>query len=388
MLDQAQRGRFYLPGLVLILTLGLLLAACAAEPTSTPAAGQVAPQPTITHRLAQVKTSTPPPIATASPRPSATATPPPTATWVPLPSPYPSPTGPGRGDVPVVGLGDAWTLAAVGKAVFVDVRPRANFEEERIPDAISMPVDEVSQRYAELPTDRLLIFYCNCQAEVESIEGALAAMEGGLEQVAVLQGGWQAWLRAGYQVEGTRVSGPAGSAEGRTLGSPNAPITMVEFSDFQCPYCAQYALETLPQIEEQYIETGLVYYVFKDLPLPFHAHAQKAAEASHCAAAQNRFWEMHDLLFTYQEQWSALDEAGTLAAFTTYAAELELDVAAFEACLSSGQFAEQVTRDQWEAERAGVQMVPSFFIGDRRSAGAYPFAEFQRLLEAELAEQE
>jgi protein-disulfide isomerase len=377
-LEQVPGVRSCLLGLVL--TLGLLLAACGAEPTTTSAADQLAPQPTITYRLAQVKTSTPPPIATV--------TPPPTATWVPLPSPYPSPTGPGRADVPVVGLGDAWTLAAEGQAVFVDVRPWVNYEEERIPDAISMPVDEVSQRYAELPTDRLLIFYCNCQAEVESIEGALAAMEGGLGQVAALQGGWQAWLRAGYQVEGTKVSGPAGSAEGRTLGNPDAPVTMVEFSDFQCPYCAQYALETLPQIEVQYIETGLVYYVFKDLPLPFHAHAQKAAEASHCAAAQDRFWEMHDLLFENQAQWAALDGAGALAAFATYAAQLELDEAAFEACLSSGQFAEKVARDQSEAERAGVQMVPSFFINDRRSAGAYPFAEFQRLLEAELAKQE
>jgi protein-disulfide isomerase len=385
-LDQVQRGRFYLPGLVLILT--LLLAACGAGPTPVPGAGRARPGATITYRPARVRTSTPELTATVTRPLTATPTPRPTATWVPLPSPYPSATGPGRSDVPLLGLGDAWTLAAVGQAVFVDVRPRANYEQERIPDAISMPVGEVSQRVAELPTDRLLILYCNCKAEAESIEGALTAMEGGLTRVAVLQGGWQAWLQAGYQVEGSQVSGEAISADGRALGSPDAPVVMVEFSDFQCPYCAQYALETLPLIEERYIETGLVYYIFKDLPLSFHAQAQKAAEASHCAAAQDRFWEMHDLLFKNQAQWSALDEAGALAAFATYAAELELDVAAFEACLSSGEFAELVTRNQWEAERVGVQMVPSFLINERRSAGAYPFAEFQRLLEAELAKQE
>ncbi len=376
--DWVQERRLRWTCLLLLLTLSL--AACGAGPP--PEAAQATVGPATTRLVAHLRTPTP---AT----PTATPTRPPTATWVPLPSPHPTAMDglSGRGDVPLVGLGDAWTLAAVGKAVFVDVRPLANYEQERIPGAISMPVGEVTQRYGELPTDQLLIFYCNCRAEAESTQAALAALEKGLNQVAVLQGGWQAWLQAGYLVEGTNFASDPYATAGRVLGSPGAPITMVEFSDFQCPYCAQYALETLPQIKESYIETGLVYYIFKDLPLPIHPHAQKAAEASRCAGAQDSFWEMHGLLFKDQEQWSALDEAGALAAFAAYAGELGLDLPSFEACLSSGDFADLVVRDQWEAERAGVQLAPAFLINDRRTAGAYPFSEFERLIEAELAKE-
>jgi protein-disulfide isomerase len=368
-------------GLWLPLTLALLLVGCGAKPT--PEATQATGGPTSTRQIAYVRTSTPAP-------PAATATRAPTATWVPLPSPHPTAVDsqPSRADVPLVGLGDAWTLAAEGKASFVDVRPPANYEQERIPGAISMPVGEVAQRYHQLPADRLLIFYCNCKAEAKSIEAALAAIANGLTQVAVLDGGWQAWLRAGYLVEGTNVASVSYTAANRVLGSPDAPITMVEFSDFQCPYCARYALETLPQIEEQYVETGLVYYIFKDLPLPIHSLAQKAAEASRCAGVQDSFWEMHRLLFESQEQWSALDQAGALVTFATYARELDLDVPDFEACLTSGEFADQVLGEQEEAERAGVQVVPAFLINGRRMAGAYPFAEFERLIEAELAQEE
>jgi predicted DsbA family dithiol-disulfide isomerase len=95
---------------------------------------------------------------------------------------------------------------------------------------------------------------------------------------------------------------------------------------------------------------------------------------------------MHELLFEYQAEWSALDEAGAMAAFVTYAQELELDAKAFETCLASGEFSEAVTRDQWEAERLGVTAVPAFLINDRRAAGAYPYAEFERLIEEELAQ--
>ena len=368
MLDRMWKRDLILPWL--LLSIALVLAACGAG--ATPEAGPANTEPA----AAQAMSTTPRP-------PTPTATRSPTPTWVSIPSPAPTATDNG---VAVVSVGEAWTLAAVDKAVFVDVRPLANYEEERIPDAISMPVDEVDKRYKELPDDRLLIFYCNCKNEAESTEAALAAQAHGLEQVAVLQGGLEAWLRAGYAVEGSRVQGDLEAAADRVMGSPDAPITMVEFSDFQCPYCADYALNTLPQIVENYVETGLVRYVFKDLPLAFHQHAEKAAEASRCAGAQDSFWPMHELLFEHQAEWSDLDESGAMTAFIDYAQELDLDVKAFETCLASGQFAKAVTRDQWDAERLGVTMVPAFLINDRRSAGAYPYAEFERLIEEELAQ--
>lgn len=381
-----RKSNFVLPWL--LLSLALILAACGAAPTLE--AGKRAAEPATTDRAAQVETATS--VASATPRP--TTTPRPTPTWMPLPSPPPTDSGPGRGDVPLLGVGEAWALAASGEAVFVDVRPRGNYEQEHIPDAVSMPAaeasmpaDQVAERYEELPDDRLLIFYCNCKAEVGSIEAALAALEQGREQVAALHGGWQAWLQAGYPVAGASVESEREVAPERAMGSPDAPITMVEFSEFQCPYCAMYSLETLPQIVETYVDTGLVRYVFKDLPLPFHPHAQKAAEAGRCAGAQDRFWPMHDLLFEHQEAWSALDEAGALAAFVGYADELGLDRVRFQECLASGEFSEAVARDQSEAERLGIRAVPSFLINDQRMAGAYPFADFQRLIEAELAQE-
>lgn len=131
-----------------------------------------------------------------------------------------------------------------------------------------------------------------------------------------------------------------------------------------------------------------MYYIFKDLPLPSHPSAQKAAEAGRCAGAQDSFWEMHHSLFEYQEQWSTVDEGRAQAAFATYAGQLGLDVPSFETCLSSGEYGDLVARDQEEAERTGVQGVPAFLIGSRRTAGAYPFVVFERLIEAELGNAE
>lgn len=354
--------------------LALLLSACGANSTADGVRATI--EATAIDALAQADTVTPRP-------PTPTPTRAPTPTWVPLPSPAPTATDDG---VSLVNVGEAWALMAADEAALVDVRPPGNYKEERIAGSISMPLDEIAERWQELPADRLLIFYCHCKAEVESIEAALVALREGLPQVAALLGGWEAWLRAGYPVDGSKVQGNLETAVDRVLGSPDAPITMVEFSDFQCPYCADYALETLPQIVENYVESGRVRYVFKDLPLPFHQHAQKAAEASRCAGAQDAFWPMHDLLFGYQAEWSVLDEAGALAAFVAYAGGLELDVKAFEACLVSGEFAQAVARDQGDAKRLGVQAVPAFLINDRRTAGAYPYTEFERLIEEELAQ--
>ncbi len=145
-------------------------------------------------------------------------------------------------------------------------------------------------------------------------------------------------------------------------------------------------LQTLPKIKSEYIDTGKVRYVFKDFPLAFHANAQMAAEASRCAGAQDAYWPMHDLLFENQSEWSGLGPKEALEAFVGYARGLELDVAAFETCLESRQFAAQIARDAQEGQRAGVRGTPSFLINDQLLAGAYPFEDFQQVIEAELGE--
>lgn len=160
-------------------------------------------------------------------------------------------------------------------------------------------------------------------------------------------------------------------------GSPDAPVTIVEYSEFECPYCGVYARDTYPQIYRAYIETGKVKYVFRHLPLDFHANAQKASEAVECAGAQGKFWEYHDVLFTNQ---SALD----VTSLKKYAGDLGLDTVIFDSCLDSGAMAEEVARDLNEGKGYGVTSTPSFFVNGLKLKGAQPFSAFQELIEAEL----
>jgi len=139
-------------------------------------------------------------------------------------------------------------------------------------------------------------------------------------------------------------------------GSPEASLTLVEFTDYQCPYCGRYTQTTYPQIVSEYVDTGKLRYALLDLPLEsIHPQAFKAAEASHCAAEQDRFWEMHDRLFANQrtlEPWSAHAEA------------LELDTAAFEECMSAERHAAAVRHDMSQAQKAGATGTPSFVLAE------------------------
>ena len=142
-------------------------------------------------------------------------------------------------------------------------------------------------------------------------------------------------------------------------------------------------LLTVPEIKKNYIDTGKVRYIFRDFPLAFHPNAQKAAEAAHCAGAQGAFIEMHDKLFSAQSAWSGL--AAVTDAFAGYAKELGLDVAAFRTCLESGQFAAQIAQEVKAGQSKGVGGTPSFVLNGKLMVGAYPYSEFQRRIEAELA---
>lgn len=171
------------------------------------------------------------------------------------------------------------------------------------------------------------------------------------------------------------------------MGSPNAPVVIVQFADFQCPFCQRHNDQTEPLIYDQYIRTGLVRYVVKDFPLPSHAQAQKASEAAECAGAQGAYWPMHDMLYDEQQQWSG--NAGSLALFKQYARGLGLDGAAFDACLDGGVFYEEVRRDYQEGRDAGVGGVPMFFLYgpyfNTTILGAYPFPVFQAAIDSLLS---
>ncbi|NOZ58286.1 MAG: thioredoxin domain-containing protein [Euryarchaeota archaeon] len=164
------------------------------------------------------------------------------------------------------------------------------------------------------------------------------------------------------------------------IGPEDAPVVIVEFSDYQCPYCRKFAMETLDRILEEY--RGRVRFVYRDFPLEsIHAYALKAAEAANCAGEQGRYFEYHDLLFERQEDWSSRGEA----AFLEYAQQLGLDAESFSSCLSSGKYEEEVRKDLQDGMRAGVRGTPAFFINGIPLSGAQPFEAFKAIIDAELA---
>lgn len=158
-----------------------------------------------------------------------------------------------------------------------------------------------------------------------------------------------------------------------SLGNEQAAVIVIEFGDFECPYCAE-AEETVGRLLQEYGDDML--FVFRDFPLEtIHPHAFKAAEASHCAAEQDSYWEMHDLLFTKQ----ALDDDS----LRNYARELELNIAQFDACLSNGYYDEEIRHDIEDGLEYQVSSVPTFFINGHRVLGGI-YEQMHEIIETEL----
>lgn len=166
--------------------------------------------------------------------------------------------------------------------------------------------------------------------------------------------------------------------EGRPyLGPADAPVTIVEFTDYECPFCGRYFRDTLPQLQGEY--EGQVKFVVMNYPLPYHPLAQPAAEAAECASDQGKFWEYHDTLFGNQD---ALDTDS----LKKYALDLGLDTEAFKACLDSDATELRVLRDVLDGQSYGITGTPTFFINGQRLVGARPFTMFQTLIDAALGE--
>ena len=167
------------------------------------------------------------------------------------------------------------------------------------------------------------------------------------------------------------------AATGPSKGPEGAPITIVEFSDFQCPYCAR-AESTVKDLMELEKYKGKIRLVYRDYPLPSHTLAPKAAEAAHCAGDQGKYWEMHGKLFAAMPKLEVTD-------LKAYARELSLDAGRFDKCLESGEKTKVVTDHAKAGEEAGVRGTPAFFINGRLISGAQPLAAFTAIIDAELA---
>ena len=172
------------------------------------------------------------------------------------------------------------------------------------------------------------------------------------------------------------------------LGDASAPLTIVEFSDFECSYCRRFHEQVMPQLKSEYIDTGLVRFVHKDLPLPFHPHALPAAAAARCAGEQNRYWDLYAALF---DQQNCLNCKGVLA----IAAEEELNTAALQACMERKSTVALINANRSEASLHNISATPTFVIGPTQSdgsldgrviEGALPWSTFKSTIDEALRE--
>jgi protein-disulfide isomerase len=172
--------------------------------------------------------------------------------------------------------------------------------------------------------------------------------------------------------------------DGIRLGAADAPLTMVEFIDLQCPYCKQYSTETFAQIRRQWIDSGRLNYIVRDFPLAMHAQAMNAARTSRCSAEQNRFWEMRTQLMGTENL--------SVDTISAVAIGLKLDNAAFGNCFASRKYDKKIEEDVLEGRKAGVSGTPSFVVGRVRDnvvegsliVGSMPYSVFEKALNAAL----
>jgi protein-disulfide isomerase len=164
-------------------------------------------------------------------------------------------------------------------------------------------------------------------------------------------------------------------ANANTLGSKTAPVMLVEFADYECPYCQKVAAD-IQKLQTDF--GGKVAVTFKDFPLPMHAHAEKAAEAVRCAGKQGKYWEMHDQVFHSKQ----LD----VDQLKTQARALELDGAQFDQCVDSGETAAAVQQDRQEGVQLGLSGTPSFFINGHFFSGALDYSALKQIIDQQLAQ--
>lgn len=164
------------------------------------------------------------------------------------------------------------------------------------------------------------------------------------------------------------------------VGDPDAPVTIIEFTDFQCPFCARHHSNTYPALISNYVDTGFVKYVFKQFPLSFHPEADEASEAARCANDQDAYLAMHDKLFETQQEWSSNPDFMNL--FVTYATDIGLDTDTFAECLNSGKYTELVQAQLQEGFELGVSGTPTFFINGNIFVGAQPLQNFAQAIDS------
>ncbi len=165
-----------------------------------------------------------------------------------------------------------------------------------------------------------------------------------------------------------------------SLGKADARVTVVEFSDYECPFCKMFNQQTEAQFISQFVDTGKVRFVFRDLPLQQHQNAFRAATAAACANDQGKFWDLHRLLFRAQDEWAALSSAAVQDKYADYANQIGLDGAALKACMVAGKHDATIRADADAGYALKIGGTPSFFVGGYRYDAALPIEALRAIL--------
>jgi protein-disulfide isomerase len=180
----------------------------------------------------------------------------------------------------------------------------------------------------------------------------------------------------------------AAQAEGYLMGNPNAPVQIMEFADFECPACGNFAVITEPDVRNRIVNTGIASYRFFDFPLPMHKNTMAASNAAACAADQGKFWEMHDELFRNQPEWNGESDNkdNPKKVFLGYVKSLGMNTDAWEKCFDSQAHQSRILANQAEGVRRHVQSTPTFVIGARMIPGALSYDAFKAYVDSAAKE--
>jgi protein-disulfide isomerase len=174
-----------------------------------------------------------------------------------------------------------------------------------------------------------------------------------------------------------------------TLGKQDAAVTMIEFADFQCPFCKRHFDDSFDQIKQEYIDSGKLKYVHMNYPLDFHPNAMPSANAAECANEQGKFWEYHDKLYATQTDWQNQDTTNAIATFKQYGVDLGLNAAQFNSCLDLNKYQSKIDKEIQDGSSYGVSGTPTFYIGNDKAGytaveGTQPYASWKQTIDQHL----
>ena len=212
----------------------------------------------------------------------------------------------------------------------------------------------------------------------------LGALLGVIALVGALALGY-AWYTGRTTVRTVDPTLPPLAAVGHLEGSPTAPIEVLEFGDYECPQCSNFATITGPDVRKRLIETGQVRMRYFDFPLQMHPNSWPASHAAMCAEEQGKFWPMHDRIYAGQLEWNAGATRNPTSVFVKYASELGLDAGKFESCVKEEKYRRAIEANLKEGERRGINSTPTFVIGSKIIPGNLPYDQFKAYVDSAVA---